>query len=311
MIKKIRPIIIAGMVMAVLVAVITCGGDDDSGIRFGGGGIATPAIPGAEFTTRLEVPKLKTGNTFVAHTVAYNNRTVMNYCLEFDPTMMHSRWVAFRFDGITRQRKVSRSDSWTDDPLLPTSMHVGTEYFSGYNRGHLVASNDRRFCLEANQQTFYMSNMSPQIGNFNSPYWAKLEQIVQHMGWNATMPDKEKDFRNFADTLYVVKGGYIDDPQEVRSYIQRPNGTRMAVPGHYFMALLRLKGTTYNAVAFWLEHKNYPYSGDTKNVPNNAFLDHIMSVDRLEQLTGIDFFHNLPDDIENRVEAECSTGLWL
>jgi len=301
MLKKIRLFIIAGMVMAVIVTVVTCGSDDDSGIRLGGGGTAAPAIPDAEYTTRLEVPKLKSGNTFVAHTVAFNNHLVMNYCLEFDPTMMHSRWVAFRFDGDTRQRNVSRSDAWTDDPLLPTSMHVGTEYFSGYNRGHLVASNDRRFCLEANKQTFYMSNMSPQIGNFNSPYWAKLEQIVQGLGWSSS----------FADTLYVVKGGYIDDARDVRDYIQRSNGTRMAVPGHYFMALLRLKGTTYNAVAFWLEHKNYPYSGDTKNVPNDVFLDHIMSVDRLEELTGIDFFHNLPDVIENRVEAEYSTGLWL
>lgn len=296
-----KRIIIGCVVMAVLATVITCGGDDDDdGIRIGTGGFAQPAIPATEYSQRLEVPKLKNGNTFVAHTVAFNNRNVMNYCLEFDPTRMHSRWVAFRFDGDTRQRNVSRADAWADDPLLPASMHVGTEYFNGYNRGHLVASNDRRFCREANQQTFYMSNMSPQIGKFNSPYWEKLEQIVQGLGWSSS----------FADTLYVVKGGYIDDAADLKGYIQRNNGKRMAVPGHYFMALLRLKGTTYNSVAFWIEHKNYPYS-DTKDVPNNAFLDHIMSVDDLEELTGIDFFHNLPDYLENSVEATYSTGLWL
>ena len=303
--KFLNHLILICMVSVALMATVACGHDEETVVHLRDSGTAEASTPvvnlPSDIISRLEVPALKDGNTFVYHKVQFNGHKVMNYCLEFDPNKMHSRWVAFRFDGETRLRNVSRSDAWSDDPELPSSMWVGTEYFSSYNRGHLVASNDRRFCLEANQQTFYMSNMSPQIGNFNSPYWARLEQLVQELGWNVS----------FADTLYVVKGGYIDNANDLKGYITRPNGKSMAVPGHYFMALLRVKGTTYNAVGFWLQHKSYPYGGDTHNVPITVFLDHLVTIDRLEAYTGIDFFHNLPDDIENRVEAETSSGLWL
>ena len=166
----------------------------------------------------------------------------------------------------------------------------------------LVASADRLFLRLANDQTFYMSNISPQIHSFNAPYWSKLEAIVQNHGRNTS----------FADTLYVVKGGYIDDESDLLGYEMRGNGKRVAVPGHYFMALLRIKGKTYNSIAFWIEHKDYGYTEDYE-VPKTVFQDNhqVVSVDELERLTGIDFFHNLPDDVEQKVEAEYSEGLWL
>lgn len=300
-------IILCCLAMAALTAVVACGGDgeDNDGIRLRDSSKAEAAQAPID-ANRIEVPALKSGNKFVCHTVQYNGHTVMNYCLEFDPNRMHSRWVAFRFDGDTRARNVSRQDAWANDPDLPSSMWVGTEYFNGYNRGHLVASNDRRFCREANQQTFYMSNMTPQLGSFNSIYWARLEQVVQTMGWN------QYPYKDFADTLYVVKGGFIDNASDLRGSLTRPNGKMMAIPGHYFMALLRVKGKQYDAAGFWLAHTSYPYE-NAEDVPVTAFIDRnqIVKIDQLEELTGIDFFHNLPDDIETDVESKLSTGIWL
>lgn len=306
-------IIFRFLAVTALVAITACGGDgdDEDGFRLRDSGSADTAQPTTtpkDIISRLEVPALKEGNTFVYHNVQYNNHTVMNYCLEFDPDKMHSRWVAFRFDGDTRGKasNVGRTEAWSDDPDLPSSMRVGYDYFGGYSRGHLVASYDRQYCYEANAQTFYMSNISPQISSFNSCYWARLEQLVQKMGRN-TSP-----YTNFEDTLYVVKGGYIDG--NLRGWISRPNGKQMAVPSYYFMALLRIKGKTqYDAAGFWIEQRNdYPYS-DTNSIPVTAFTDRnqIKTIDALEQLTGIDFFHNLPDDIENDVESKVSTGVWL
>lgn len=322
-------IIFRFLAVTALVAITACGGDDeDDNFRLRESGSAESARPqvnttddhGAtqsttapkEITSRLEVPALKSGNTFVYHNVQYNNHTVMNYCLEFDPAKMHSRWVAFRFDGDTRSKasNVGRTEAWADDPALPSSMQIGTSYFGGeYNRGHLVASYDRQYCYDANAQTFYMSNMSPQLSNFNGCYWARLEGLVQKMGRN-TSP-----YSNFEDTLYVVKGGYIDG--NLRGSLSRPNGKQMAIPGYYFMALLRVKGpadnaSSYAAAGFWIKHENYPYS-DSNSIPLTAFTDRsqIKTIDELEQLTGINFFHNLPDEIENVVEATVSTGVWL
>ena len=78
------------------------------------------------------------------------------------------------------------------------------------------------------------------------------------------------------------------------------------------MALLRVKGTTYNSIGFWIEQRDYGYE-DTYFIPSTIFSTNhqVRSIDELEQLTGIDFFHNLPDDIENKVEKEYSEGLWL
>lgn len=304
--------------MAALVAVVACGGDDDdddNGYRLRNDGNAAAVQPTTSsngIASRLEVPALKTGNTFVFHNVQYNNHTVMNYCLEFDPVKMHSRWVAFRFDGDTRiiNKNVGRTEAWADDPSLPSSMWVGTNYFGGsYNRGHLVASYDRQYSYDANAQTFYMSNISPQLKNFNDCYWARLESLVQKMGRN------KSPFTNFQDTLYVVKGGYIDG--SLRGWINRPNGKQMAVPGYYFMALLKVKGQaddagSYAAAGFWIKHEDYPY-GDVDDVPLTAFTDRkqVVTIDKLEELTGIDFFHNLPDNIESVVEADLKTGIWL
>jgi len=296
-------------VCALPLAFAACSNDDDryempSDVQWRSSGKAAGAIVTTPYDERLEVPARKSGNQFAVHTVAFNGHEVMNYCVEFDPVRMHSRWVAFRFDGDTRPKEVARSDEpFADDPKLPNSMWMGSSAFGWpYSRGHLVASADRLFSREANEQTFYMSNISPQISAFNAPYWAKLEGIVQNRGRNTS----------FADTLYVVKGGYIDDESDLLGYEMRGNGKQVAVPGHYFMALLRIKGKTYNSIAFWMEHKDYGYD-DVSQIPNTIFQNNhqVFTVDELEQLTGIDFFHNLPDDIEEAVEKEYSAGLWL
>ena len=68
------------------------------------------------------------------------------------------------------------------------------------------------------------------------------------------------------------------------------------------MALLRVKNGVYNAMGFWIEHK-----------PSNdkRLAKYAVSIKELEKKTGIDFFCNLPDDIENVVEeAAVNNTLW-
>ena len=75
----------------------------------------------------------------------------------------------------------------------------------------------------------------------------------------------------------------------------------MPVPKYYFIALLKVKGEAYNAIAFWVEHKDYGNTSPT----TERLAAHAVSVDRLEALTGLDFFHNLPDAVEKAVEQRC------
>lgn len=279
-------------------ALCACGGDDDDNIKFG------PDTPATTPTTRptsaeavsrrLEVPARRADGTFVSHWTLEGTDSTMTYCLEYDAAKQHSRWVAYRFDATTRRRTVSRTDAWADDPQLPASMQIGTAYFQGYSRGHICPSADRLYSRQANEQTFYMSNMSPQLSGFNSGAWFNLESLVRTKGQSAA----------FADTLYVVKGGTINEAQILR-YVSRADGKRVAVPQYYFTALLRVKNGTYAAIAFLLPHRTYSQS-EAEDL--SAFA---LTVDELEEFTGIDFFPNLPDPVERAVEAAYTSALWL
>ncbi len=208
--------------------------------------------------------------------------------MEYQLDLRHTRWVAFTAYDLTAVDNISRTNAWADDPEVPEDKRSERTDYSGYDRGHLVASNDRRYCREANEQTFYYSNMSPQLSNFNQGIWQKLEENVK--GW---MQDDA-----LRDTLYVVKGGTIREDQ-----ILKYNGPHsVPVPKYYFMAVLAKKGKSYKSIAFWLEHKKYstPYDLQGK----------VLSVDELEEKTGIDFFPLLPDVIERQTEASYTLGDW-
>lgn len=270
---------------------------------------------------RLEVPKLQEGILFLAHSSVYDGDSIMTYCVGYDTLRHHSQWVGFRFDAVTRQQNVSRSNEpFMDDPLLPAAYYIGYNgfgntyfdlnederpasslqptYGSGFDRGHLCASADRYLSAKANEQTFYMTNMSPQLSAFNQRYWTAYESFVQARGRDKT----------FADTLYVVKGGTIRDG-EIIGHIKRNNGTTVVIPAYYYMALLYCKNNTYGAIAFYMEHKDYGVK-NSDDVTLQDLLDHALSIDQLEERTGIDFFSNLPDAIENEVEKGFVASDW-
>lgn len=292
---------------ALCTAIVSCGGDDivEGTLPSSPGDNNTPPpsnISTHPYTRLIEVPQLKEGNIFVYHAVKVGADSIMNYCLDYDPQKYHSRWVAFRFDNNTRNKSVGRKDysikpQYPQDPKLNPAWALEDDalYGSGYNHGHLVASADRLYSREANDQTFYMTNMSPQIGDFNSGLWADFEQEIQSRGRD----------RSFSDTLYVCKGGTIDRSDHVNK--NRVAGGLMVVPKYYFMAAVAVKNGGYKGIAFWLEHKRYSnsYSSTTE------MRKFAISIDALEEKTGIDFFHNLPDKVENAIEANYNPNEWI
>ena len=247
----------------------------------------------------LEIPHLdaETGHV-LTHTVDYKGLQVINYTVDWHPDKRHSKWVAFIFTSTTGAVNWNRNNwentSWGGDPFQPDpdlSSEERTElsdyYRSGYDRGHLCASADRLFCQDANEQTFHLSNMSPQIGRFNQQDWVDLEGLVQNWGRS----------NSFRDTLFVVKGGTIKDDQ-IMTYTK----SGIPVPQYYFMALLCKKSGTYKTIGFWVEHKSYG--------GNPTLSSWVVSIDELEEKTGIDFFCNLPDRIETPVEQNYNIGEW-
>lgn len=252
---------------------------------------------------RLEIPQLnKAGenNLFIVHTTTDFG---INYCMEYDCDLKAQRWSAFRWDASNSFKKVSRTDAWSADPLIPQSYqtyeidHTG----NGYTRGHIIASEDRVNSTAANQQTFYYSNMHPQLYEFNTQgVWWQIE--------NKVLRDKYCKFdikksNYFCDTLYVVKGGTIDRANY--SWV-KGRGQKLVCPNYFYMAVLRKSSKDssqggYAAIGFWMAHK-----GNT----DTQYKNYAVTIDRLEDLTGIDFFCNLPDEIEKKVEANLVLSLW-
>ena len=249
------------------------------------------------YASMLEIPALKGGsmNQFITHTTKRNGKDYPTYSLEYSYKYKHSYWIAYRFDNTTGGN-VGRNEAYKPDPELPSQYAAKHNDYtnSGYTRGHLCASSDRQYSKEANQQTFYMSNISPQSGNgFNQSgsAWNTGEDKVQAWGYNISRS---------TDTLYVVKGGTIGEGM-IKGYIKN----EIAIPKYFFMAVLFRSGDNYKAIGFYMPHENLKDDPDKKDPKK-----YLMSIDALEQETGIDFFHNLPDNIENTVEATHNVNDW-
>lgn len=245
----------------------------------------------------VELPALRNGanDVFITHSTTFNGKNVTSFSMEYDKSKKHARWVAFRFDNQTMQKNVDRKqgvDPFESDPSLSEGyQRVRSDFGAkGYERGHICASEDRVYSREANDQTFYYTNMSPQVHGFNSGLWLDLEGVVRKWGRSCTA----------SDTMYVVKGGTIDKEEQIIKYIN--NDRSKPVPKYYYMAVLFKKAESFKAIAFWLEHTDKPKS--------TKLVDYALSIDELEEKTGIDFFPALNDKLENAIEATYSTKAW-
>lgn len=262
--------------------------------------------------TDWEIPYRDENNYYVEHYVTYNDTEMLNYALEWNSDMKHAAWVAYYFDEYTCLDNVSRTDAWDVDPLLPTSYQTDNTYHTsdGFDRGHICASEDRVYCEEANEQTFYYSNMSPQIGSFNQGFWAELESRVRT--WGRSVP---KTY----DKVYITKGGTLNhllknfEGTEQASDGKYPttdeNGYTikgLPCPQYYFMAVLSEKDGEYNAIAFLVEHQE----GMTESPTSDELKTYVVTIDKLEEFTGIDFFCNVPDDVETEVESSYDVNVW-
>lgn len=288
---------------------------------------ANVSAQGQNYVTEYEMPHLMEGNTYVEHEVTAGGNKVLNYAMEWNDHMKHSRWVAYSYDAITGVKNVTRSDdAWAVDPLLPESMRVDNSWHTndGFDRGHLCASDDRSFSTEANKQTFYFSNMSPQLNSFNGGYWVTFEQLLN--SWVR----KDNAFGSVYDKIYVAKGGTLDklliDYKGTKAGgdgvmpATDSNGFTskgLPVPQYYFIAVLAHRAnqlvdiaTSYQAIGFWVEHRDdYGYTFEHPLNRDDTKANAI-SIDELESKTGIDFFCNLPDYIEDEVESSYNVTDW-
>ena len=265
---------------------------------------------------RLEYPHLNanvstTGNTnnsqvLVKSTTDYG----ITYSVEWDNQKVANRWTCYQLHEGNSLSATDRNDDFKADPEVAVSSTLEDYRNSGFSRGHLCPSADRQCTVEQNKQTFFLTNMQPQWQKHNGGLWKNLEDLVRNYATNDNYSGAH------CDTLYIVKAATITDKVTIDNeevdgiYEDRCVGGEghtheLIVPKYFYMALLHYNKSTdnYHAIAFWTLHQD---ASDT----NKNYGDYAISIDELEQRTGIDFFCNLPDDIEKTVEATVDMNFW-
>ena len=240
--------------------------------------------------TRLEMPRLRQGNdTILVHRTSGNT---VNYITEWDIDKKSQRWSCYVMNRALAQQNVTRyyseDNQYPRDPLIPLSMQWAEDpyWYNGkkLDHGHICPSADRLSSFDMNYQTFFLTNMQPQFNVFNTGLWAKLEKKVRIIA-------------STCDTLFVCKGGTIDEGKYGgynKVYSRLGNG--LIMPRYFFMALLRLNNGRYNAIGIWTDQITNAHDS------GQHMAQYAISIDELEKRTGIDFFCNLTDAIEDKVE---------
>lgn len=235
----------------------------------------------------LELPAMDDPQLgYYSHSFEMNGEEYRNYTFGWSQKDLVALWVAYPLCPMYTNKTVSRTDAWAYDPLLGSKYSSAPfgGYGGSYARGHQIPSADRLCCYDANVQTFYGSNMTPQLNGHNEGIWQ-------------TMESKVRTLANTSDTTYVVTGCVVDGSA---TFTQDSDGKKMTVPVAYYKALLRYSKSstisTWAAMAFYTAHKDYGSSTSLRSIA--------MSVDELEEMLGMDFFVNLPARLGEARAAE-------
>lgn len=221
------------------------------------------------------LPSVKNG-TIVRH---------KHFILSYDEDHEQAEWTAHI---LTKEQLDmpwnKRTGDFREDPKVKTGSATLSDYRgSGYDRGHLVPSADMAWDVDAMSETFYLSNMSPQSHDFNKGIWRELEELTR--SW-------AKKYKQ----LYVVTGPVLNE--ETKGTI---GADKVTIPGAYFKVLLDYTEPEIKAIAFVVPNE----------ISYEPLFKYAVSIDAVEELTGIDFFEDLMSEKEEAdMEDDYNLDLW-
>jgi len=218
----------------------------------------------------LEIPTYKParGGQIINH---------KGFTLSYDADYKTPQWVAWELTAAEADGDEPRTNDFLPDPDVRGAKAYRADYTrSGYDRGHMAPAGDMKWDAQAMKESFYMSNICPQNHNLNKGDWKDLEEL-------------ERTWAKRYGAVCIAAGPiYTDkDPQRIGTH-------RVAVPDAFFKVLLTDYPDAPKAYGFIFANKagSHPLSY------------YQLTVDEVEQRTGMDFFPALPDEVENKIEAE-------
>jgi len=204
------------------------------------------------------------------------------YSLSYSEPHEQAEWVAYELKKNHLSNSNFKRPYFEIDKAVKTGAADWRNYKnSGYDRGHLCPAGDRKYSKYAHDETFLTSNISPQRNDFNSGVWNRLEQKVRY--WASKY-----------DGVFVVTGGIL------KGDMKTIGDEKVAVPNHFYKVLIDTNTGDTKMIAFLIPHE----------ASYKPLYEFVVSVDSLEAITGIDFFHELEDTLENKLEASSDYKAW-
>ena len=221
---------------------------------------------------QLELPQLLEKEKIIKHT---------GFSLSFNNEHKQANWVAYELKEDELNGSYKRKNNFKKDPKL-LNMTASPNDYKGtkYDRGHLAPAADMAWSRSAMDESFYMSNISPQFYSFNRGAWKKLEKQV-------------RDWAQEYQSLFVVSGGVLEKSL-------KKIGGDVSVPNRYFKVILHYNDNGMKAVGFLMPNEKL----------TRPIKDYATTIDYIENLINIDFFHDLPDKIEEKLESRLDKSSW-
>jgi DNA/RNA endonuclease G (NUC1) len=216
-----------------------------------------------------------------------------SFTLSYNKDKGTPNWVSWHLENDWTGN-LPRTDTFRADPAVSPDWYrvQSTDYFaSGFDRGHMTpnADRDNPASIPLNQETFLMSNMVPQAPNNNQGPWADLESFLRTL-----LP---------ANEVYVISGpagvGGSGDNGPANTIA---NG-RVTVPAYTWKVALVLPIGDNDVSRVSAGTRTIVVIMPNQNSINSDWHTYLTTVDAVETLTGYDFFANVPDIIENSIEA--------
>lgn len=208
-----------------------------------------------------------------------------NYSLAYNEEHEQAEWVAYE---LTKENlklpNVKRSRNFKADSKVSGRSALHRDYTrSGYTRGHLAPAGDMAHDQTAMVESFYMSNMSPQLAAFNGGIWNELEQTV-------------RDWAYDNGRVFVVTGPVLN-----QKIIKKIGDNQVSVPTYFYKVVMDLDGKEKKGIGFIIEN-------DRSDV---HLREYAVSIDEVEKFAGIDFFPDIMiDNLEEELESNYDVKKW-
>ena len=212
-----------------------------------------------------EIP-LCSGNEYgKTHEIIKHGNYTLCYCEKFE----QPEWVAYELTSSELNKVASRKNNFHSDPSVSTGSATPNDYYkSGYDRGHLAPAADMSFSEDAMNESFFMSNMSPQHPDLNRGLWLEMEKI-------------ERDWAKRYGSVYIVSGPVLN-----KDDFKTIGENQVAVPDFFYKILVSWDESASEGKGGYVWVAYLAPNTTTNNQPS----DFVSSVSEIENLTGIDFF---------------------